>query len=59
VEQLVVAFRTTPLTANDLKQQRFLRLPMLRRLMETGVVDSEIRSLQAANALPQSATVAR
>jgi nucleoside-diphosphate-sugar epimerase len=59
VEQLVVAFRTTPLTANDLKQQRFLRLPMLRRLMETGVVDTEIRSLHAANALPQSAAAAR
>jgi nucleoside-diphosphate-sugar epimerase len=43
VQQLVNAYRKAPLTMSDLKQQRFLRLPMLRRLMETGTLNADLR----------------
>ncbi|HEY2826907.1 MAG TPA: SDR family oxidoreductase [Pirellulales bacterium] len=52
-EQLIDAFRRSPLTVNDLKQNRFMRLPVLRQLMESGTVDGDLRRCGIGNATSQ------
>jgi len=58
VEQLVETFRRAPLTDTDIQQQRFLRLPVLRRLMETGIVDADLHRCQETNSTSQPVTSA-
>jgi nucleoside-diphosphate-sugar epimerase len=43
VQQLIKAYRAAPLTVSDLKQSRFLRLPMLRQQMDAGIIDAQLR----------------
>jgi nucleoside-diphosphate-sugar epimerase len=44
VQQLYDAFRNVPLSRSDVEAQRFLRLPALRRLMEAGRIDADLRA---------------
>jgi nucleoside-diphosphate-sugar epimerase len=43
VQELADAFKNAPLTAGDVEHKRFLRLPILQRLMAAGVVDADLR----------------
>jgi nucleoside-diphosphate-sugar epimerase len=43
VQELVHAFTSVPLTTSDLEQKKFLRLPVLQRLMSAGIIDSDLR----------------
>ncbi len=44
-KQLCDAFRSVPLTESDLTSGRFLRLAMLKRLMQSGAINSNLRSM--------------
>ena len=48
VQQLYDAYRRVPLTAEDVREQRFLRLPMLNRLMASEMVDADLRRTSTA-----------
>ena len=48
-KQLCDAFRSVPLTAADVASGRFLRLSTLKRLMESGAIDSELRTMVSSS----------
>ncbi len=43
VQQLYDAFRRIPLTSCDMASERFLRLPVIRALMQAGRIDADLR----------------
>jgi nucleoside-diphosphate-sugar epimerase len=43
VEQLAAAFRQAPLTSHDIAERRFLRLPNIRKLIDGGNLDADLR----------------
>jgi nucleoside-diphosphate-sugar epimerase len=44
-KQLFDAFRSVPLTEDDIAAGRFMRLPTLKRLMNSGAIDAELRTM--------------
>jgi nucleoside-diphosphate-sugar epimerase len=48
VEQLYEAYKTAPLTVEDIAVQRYLRLPMIRAQMGRGTIDAELRAISPA-----------
>lgn len=55
VEQLYEAFRRIPLTKRHIEEQRFLRLPTLRRLMQDGAIDADLRPRKLQRACAETA----
>ncbi len=43
VEQLAAAFCQAPLTSQDIAERRFLRLPNIRKLIDGGNLDADLR----------------
>lgn len=48
-KQLYDAFRRVPLTEGDVAAGRFVRLATLKRLMELGAIDSELRTMVSSS----------
>lgn len=56
-QQLIKAYRAAPLTVSDLKQSRFLRLPMLRQQMDAGTLDAQLRRTNSSKVSQQPAMI--
>ena len=48
-KQLYDAFRSVPLTENDVASGRYFRLATLKKLMQAGTIDSELRTMVSSS----------